>query len=246
MQRSAVILGLPVIDISEGSEIGIATRIVIDPTERCIAALVIDDGQWYLGAKLLPFAAIAGLGESAITIISKNSIMPIENAPALKQLLCADIAIIGTKVLTKAGQMQGTAKEIMIDTAGNIVACEIEEVSGEIKNIPIERILTFGKKVIIIADEPQSIITTTKVATFQQLSIPETEVSTTISEVNNDDFGKRTDDKQRRNLLGKHASRRIETNNGVVIVEQGEEISEAVLQKAKLAGKFAELSINIQ
>ncbi|HWQ61165.1 MAG TPA: photosystem reaction center subunit H, partial [Negativicutes bacterium] len=49
----------------------------------------------------------------------------------------------------------------------------------------------------------------------------------------------------RKYLLGKKANRRIETDNGVVIVEKDGEITEEVIQKAKLAGKFVELSMSI-
>ena len=40
--------------------------------------------------------------------------------------------------------------------------------------------------------------------------------------------------------------RRITTDNGIVIVESGADITEEVLQKAKLANKFVELSMNVQ
>lgn len=242
MKKSVDIIGLPVIDISEGNEIGTVSKIVINPTEGSVAALVIDDGKWYLGAKLLPFAEIAGFGESVITIISNSAILSIENAPALEQLLCIDVAIIGTKVLTKAGRIEGTVKEIAIDINGKIIVCEIENLNGEISNIPVERILTFGKKVLIIANEADIIST---VPNPQGLSMYQPKNATTVKDNTNDD-AKKSDEKQRKYLLGKQASRRIETNNGVVIVEQGGEISEEILQKAKLAGKFVELSMNIQ
>ncbi|MPM34775.1 hypothetical protein SDC9_81362 [bioreactor metagenome] len=61
-----------------------------------------------------------------------------------------------------------------------------------------------------------------------------------------DESAKKFDDRHRKYLLGKKASRRIETDNGMIIVDQGGEITEEVLQKAKLAGKFVELSMNIQ
>lgn len=247
MKKSVEIIGLPIIDISEGNEMGTVARIVINPTEGSVAALVIDDGKWYRGAKLLPFAAIAGLGESAITIISDSAILPIEDVPALEQLLCTDVAIIGTKVLTKAGRIQGTVKEIIIDITGKIIACEIEELNGDISNIPVDRILTFGKKVLIITDETEI---TTETVNSQKLSKPEIKsdvnVKESTKESTSDDSAKKFDEKQRKYLLGKQASRRIETDNGVVIIEQGGEISEEVLQKAKLAGKFVELSMNIQ
>jgi len=55
-----------------------------------------------------------------------------------------------------------------------------------------------------------------------------------------------TEERHRRFLLGKKAARRIATDNGIVIVEAGADITEEVLQKAKLANKFIELSMNVQ
>ena len=56
---------------------------------------------------------------------------------------------------------------------------------------------------------------------------------------------KATEERHRRFLLGKKASRDIVADNGTVIVKSGEAITEAVLQKAKMANKFIELSMNI-
>ena len=238
MKKIEDIIGLPVVDIREGSEIGTVKKVVINPIEGSIAALVIDDGTWYLGAKLLPFTEIAGLGESAITIISSDSILTVENAPALEQLLRTDVAIIGTKVLTKSGHFEGTVKEILIDKTGKITVCEIEELNGAISTIPTQRVLTFGKKVLLIADESE-----VNTATDPEVIAAPAAVE---KEATNDDSAKKFDEKQRKYLLGKQASRRIETDNGILIVEQGGEINDEVLQKAKLAGKFVELSMNIQ
>ena len=60
-----------------------------------------------------------------------------------------------------------------------------------------------------------------------------------------DALAKMFEEKQRKYMLGKRASRRIDAENGVIVIEQGEEITETVLQKAKLAGKFVELSMSI-
>jgi len=282
MKKSVDIIGLPVIDISEGTEIGTVTKLIINPTEGTVAALVIDAGTWY--PKLLPFSKISGIGESALTIISNNDMLTVDSSPDLLQLLIAEIAIIGTKVLTKTGDFQGIVKEIFIEMSGKIADCEVEEPNGQVITIPAEKILTFGKKVLIIGEntevstaatptlslttnpitaestpEPTPIIETIPepVATPEivEVALPEIKVPEEIpaavttkpaKENSNDDSARKFDEKQRKYLLGKQASRRIETDNGVVIVEQGGEINEEVLQKAKLAGKFVELSMNIQ
>ena len=55
---------------------------------------------------------------------------------------------------------------------------------------------------------------------------------------------KPVEDRRRAMLLGKKAARTITADNGEVIVESGAEITEEVLQKATLANKFIELTMN--
>ena len=57
---------------------------------------------------------------------------------------------------------------------------------------------------------------------------------------------KAADERHRRFLLGKKALKTITTDKGIVIVEAGADITEEVLQKAKLANKFIDLSMNVQ
>lgn len=252
MKKSVDILGLPVISITEGSELGKTKALVINPVQGTVAAVVIDDGKWYLGAKLLAFSAITGLGESVITVENSNSIVPVTTAPELEKLLAADVKVIGAKVLTKAGRIEGKVTEIAIDDAGKIVSCEIEQTSGDITHLAAQRVLTFGKDVLIVADNDVAVPVAAATTTTAVPAAPVTPASAASApakpaqgEEAGDDSAKKFDEKQRKYLLGKKANRRIETDNGVVIVESGGEITEEVIQKAKLAGKFVELSMSI-
>lgn len=258
------IVGLPVISINEGQELGKVKDLVINPTGGSVAALIIDDGKWYFGAKLLPFSAVSGIGEYAVTVDSSNQIVNVNNAPDLEQLLIADIKVIGAKVLTKDGFIQGKVNEIMVDADGKI-SCEVEDDKGETTNIDSDKILTFGKSVIIVTDKDEvgaktvveaNPATSVKAAPVlkaqpsQQTQVHSAEISAPQNEYEKenaaDDSAKKFDEKHRKYLLGKKAGKRIETDNGMLIIEQGGEITEEVLQKAKLAGKFVELSMNIQ
>lgn len=240
MKKSIDILGLPVISITEGSELGTTKSLVINPAQGAVAAIVVDDGKWYLGAKLLPFAAVAGLGEYAVTVESSASVVPVSAAPDLEKLLAASVNVIGAKVLTKAGRIEGKVNEIVIDETGKIASCEIEETGGEISHIPAQRVLTFAKDVLIVADGDAAPAPAKPAAPWQPVA-----AAAPAAPEAGDDSAKKFDDKQRKYLLGKKATRRIDTENGVVIVEQGGEITEEVIQKAKLAGKFVELSMSI-
>lgn len=300
MKRSAEILGLSIISINEGEELGTVKDFVIDPAGGSIVAMVVEDGKKYYAAKLLPFSAVVGLGEYAVTVESSSNIVAVTAVPEYEKLLSVDIKVVGTKVLTKTGQIQGKVTEIIVDESGKIITCEIEEMSGQISNIPSEQVITFGKDVLIVtgneiiasaqkksesiaapeapvieevesAVEPEPIVEPVQPVQPEILAEPVAEPALVIAPepapvepeptlqpeivpepepvleepIKAPDKPK-ADDRHRKYLLGKKASRRIETDNGVVIVEQGGEITEEVLQKAKLAGKFVELSMNVQ
>lgn len=265
MKKSVEIIGQPVISITEGKEFGNVRELLINHSNGTVAALVIDDGKWYLGAKLLPFAAIAGLGEYAVTINNSGDILTVVDRPEFAGLFEAGIKVIGTKVLTKGGKIQGKINEFEVDNSGKISACEMEKPDGEVVQVAAQNIVTFGKEVLIISDNEdtaaipetnkEEIVPDAAKQTVApvEAEIPAQQVETPVvpaEEVKEpapvDDSAKKFDDKHRKFLLGKKAARRIETDNGMVIVEQGGEITEEVLQKAKLAGKFVELSMNIQ
>ena len=257
MKKSVDILGLPIISITEGKEFGKAKALVINPATGAVAALAIDDGKWYLGAKLLPFSAITGVGEYAITIENSSSVTLYSDNQELEKLLIAEIEVIGTKVLTKTGRILGKVNEIIVDLSGKITACEVEGTNGDITHLPTERVLTFGKEVLIVSETDEPIAQAAATVTAPKVEfvpiapaptaepapapVKEAEAATETT----DESGKKFDDKHRKFLLGKKANRRIETDNGMIIVEQGGEITEEVIQKAKLAGKFVELSMSI-
>jgi len=52
------------------------------------------------------------------------------------------------------------------------------------------------------------------------------------------------EERQRQYLLDRKAAKRIETETGEVVIEEGETITEEVMDKAKATGKFSELSMN--
>lgn len=56
--------------------------------------------------------------------------------------------------------------------------------------------------------------------------------------------GDKVDDKRRTMLLGKKATRTITADNGEVVVNEGAEITEEVLHRARIANKYIELSMN--
>ncbi len=350
MKKSLEILGLPVISITEGRELGMSKSLLIDAKNGTVAAITIEDEDWYRGVKLLPYSSVIAIGSDAVTVTGSDKILTLEDAGDYESMLDANIKIIGTKAITMSGTIQGKVSEIFIGENGKIEKCEIEAADGSLSEITAEQVSIFGKQVTVIeaesekktellnrikqddankpapqidpepeiaapapepepvavpepeitlepaAPEPEPVIEeTVPEPVVEETVVPEVEAETiaetapepvveepvaeetpkteavvegpvieTVPEPVIEETveaapepvaeepakeNKKSDpitDRHRRFLLGKTATRQIVSENGVVVVEQGETVTEAILQKASMTNKFIELSMNVQ
>ena len=153
MKSIREIIGLSLICVKEGLEYGHIKDVLFDPANGRIKYLIVDDGQWYLGAKLLPFEKVMGIGTDVITVESQENIVPFIQAQDALDLIKRDVKIIGSKVYTQKGEYIGEVKECSVcEQDGSISMCEL---SGKEHSITINAsdILTYGKGVIIISGD---------------------------------------------------------------------------------------------
>ena len=150
MKKSVEIIGLPVISITEGRELGMSKSLLIDAPNGSVAAITIEDEDWYRGVKLLPYSSVIAIGEDAVTITNSENILTLEDAGDYEAMMDANIKIIGTKAITKSGTIQGKVVEIYIGDNGKIEKCEIEGHDGSLSEIVSEQISIFGKQVTVI------------------------------------------------------------------------------------------------
>lgn len=340
MKKSVDILGLPVISITEGRELGMSKTLLIDAPNRVVAAITIEDEDWYRGVKLIPYDNVIAVGEDAVTINNSENILTLDAAGDFETLLDDNIRVIGTKAITRSGVIQGTISEIFIGEDGSIEKCEITTPEGMASEVTADQVSIFGKEVTVISPEGDAgkksdaaaapaapavtapadpapaaepvIEETPAVEAAPVAAMPVIEESAPVAEVApvveppmeeaapvaapaapaeepaptaapampepepapapvahpamavvedpapaepapaaaepaEDKSAERVnEDRHRRFLLGKKATRTIKMDNGVVIVEAGADITEEVLQKAKLGNKFIELSMSAQ
>lgn len=298
MKRSEELLGLSVISIEDGKEIGRVSDFVINPAKGLVEFLIIDNGFRYMGIKILPFKMVEGVGEYAVTILSSTSITDLSEEPEVNELLEKNVRVKGTKVLTKKGKLIGNVSEFIIDddNEGKIAECEVAPMNGagSIGFIDSEHIITFGKDVLVISDdaemtppspqgprqegkEPDALLQD-ETADLDSLAaqpvdpaVPGEQAGETDEDQADDnpvqgadtqaadtqavdqqpaekqeqsEAAKLFEERQRQYLLGRKVSKRIETESGELVAEEGETITGELLDKAKAAGKFTELSMN--
>ena len=303
MKKSVEILGLPIISITEGRELGMSKTLLIDAKNGTVAAITIEDEDWYRGVKLIPYESVIAIGDDAVTVTNSENILTLDDAGDYEQLLDDNIRIIGTKAITKSGSIQGKISELYIGDDGKIEKCEITAPDGTTSDVTADQISIFGKRVTVIGpssekkNEPVASPAPAAAAPAKEAPAPEAPAKEAVAakepaapkaEVKPDlpkaaaekpaakpapapaapkapekpaapapkpapkadpkqaAADKATEERHRRFLLGKKATRTIKMDNGIVIVEEGQDITEEVLQKAKLANKFIELSMNVQ
>ena len=350
MKKSVEIIGLPIISITEGRELGMSKSLLIDAKNDKVAAITIEDQDWYRGVKLLPYESVIAIGEDAVTITSSDSILTLEDAGDYENMLDDNIRVIGTKAITRSGTIEGCVSEIFVGDNGKIEKCEITKKDDSKDEVTSNQISIFGKQVTVIdpdneekktvipeqpvqqqapaqpaapqepAAKPQAPAPQAHDHAAEEKEAAEKKAAEEKAEAEKEaaeekaaeekakaekeaaekkaaeekakaekeaaekkaaeekakaekeaaekkaaeekakaaakpeqkqpaghaPADKAAEDRRRRFLLGKKAARRITTDNGIVIVEAGADITEEVLQKAKLANKFIELSMNIQ
>lgn len=299
MKKSIEIIGLPVISITEGRELGMSKTLLIDAKNGTIAAITIEDEDWYRGVKLLPYSSVIAIGEDAVTVTNSENILTLEDAGDYEAMMDANIKIIGTKAITKSGTIQGKVVEIYVGENGKIEKCEIEGRDGSLSEISSEQISIFGKQVTVIdsdlekkteliapkapaaaveapkaeakpAEAPKSEVPKAEPAKVEAPKAEEKEVKPAEpkaapapapapkaepkqeakpapkADPSIQMADKATEERHRRFLLGKTVTRKITTDSGVVLVNEGDTVTEEVLQKVKIANKFIDLSMNVQ
>ncbi|NLI91780.1 MAG: hypothetical protein GX434_06100, partial [Peptococcaceae bacterium] len=109
----------------------------------------------YLGARLIAFEDILGLGDYALIISDSGVIQDVAHNPLAIELLQKDVKIIGSQVLTTKGCLIGQVTEFMIEEeTGRISACQITNPQGNINQVKCDRVITYGKEIILIDDNP--------------------------------------------------------------------------------------------
>ncbi|MDD6597884.1 PRC-barrel domain-containing protein [Anaerovibrio sp.] len=298
MKKSIEIIGLPVISITEGRELGMSKTLLIDAKNGTIAAITIEDEDWYRGVKLLPYSSVIAIGEDAVTVTNSENILTLEDAGDYEAMMDANIKIIGTKAITKSGTIQGKVVEIYVGDNGKIEKCEIEARDGSLSEITSEQISIFGKQVTVIDSdlekkteliapkapaaaveapkaeekpaeepkaepakaeapkaepkqeakpaEPKAAPAPAPKAEPKQEAKPAPKAEAPKADPSIQMADKATEERHRRFLLGKTVTRKITTDSGVVLVNEGDTVTEEVLQKVKIANKFIDLSMNVQ
>lgn len=160
MKKTQEIIGLPIISISDGIEVGRVKNVITNAAKGAIDYLVVDSGIQILSAKIIPTVNILGIGEYAVTIENEEAINDLSKIPAAIELLQKNIQVSGTKVLTKKGRLIGEVGDIYVDENDNCNILGLEYIADithkKIRIIPRTSVITLGKNLVVVTENVES------------------------------------------------------------------------------------------
>ncbi len=268
--RSAEIKGLAVFSITDGKEIGKVKDLLINPDRKAVDYLIVEIPNWYFGSHVIAFNVAVGIGKDAVMVESGSALKELNLEPASIELVERGIRLVGSRVLTRKGVIIGKIAEYYVNVDnGQISGCELADNENNIKGIiPSSAALTFGKDALVVDNNIDNQLLQSiddydeevnlpggEVIVAEKTDIPlndDVESKAILEEVDaNDDASDRDktvklfEQRQREYLLGRAAKNNIKDANGSIIVQKGEVITQDIIEKVTLAGKFKELMLDV-
>ncbi|MGZ0086577.1 PRC-barrel domain-containing protein [Caldibacillus thermoamylovorans] len=256
MKASAQIIGLPIISIADGTQIGTVKNFVINPDKGSVDFLTVEHEDVQVSLKAIPFKKIVGIGEFAVTVASGHDVIDLSEIPIANQLVNKQIRIKQTKAITRKGQLLGEVQEFFLnEETGEIIGVSVRLENGEAV-LPSAQVLTYGKEMLIVADDAQTAL----LSDAAQLIGPDDGESGTeesdISEqmqamtetAENVEALESLREKQVAFLSGKRLTKDIYDMNGELLFQAGTVLREEDVRKAQEAGPsvIVDVSMNIE
>ena len=154
MKKSKEIIGSPVISIADGVQIGTIKGLIVNPQQKSVELLLLDEKSGGPELKGIPFRSAEAVGDFAVTIEDKGVLIDMMKVGILQELIEMGVDVIGTKVITKKGKYLGDVSEYAVDTVTGKFAefYYMSEGKAE-KTIMVENVITIGKEVLVVGEE---------------------------------------------------------------------------------------------
>lgn len=245
MKKTKEIEGLPVISITKVTNLGRARGLLINPERGAADFVLVEPENRLAECRVIPIDRVIGIGEDALTVENDNDVQPLSASAEARRLAEVDVRIIGSRVMTDKGKIVGVISEIAIDEdTGKITGCEWvpsdqDKPAGVIAG---DSVLTYGQDLTVVRHDFMNSLRTS----FSQGIVAKSTPSPSAAGAGAPDGDplKYFEEQQKQHLLGRKVTAEIKGNNGEIIAEKGQVITQEVIDRALAHDKFVELTLN--
>jgi uncharacterized protein YrrD len=156
LRKARDLIGLPVLAVDSGKQVGNAKDLLIDPTWH-IMGIVLDTKYWFSSLRYVEKTNIIACGEDAITIPNENAIHKLDDDINLYAFIGRNGGIKGLPVITVGGHQLGMVEDVYLeqDWGKQIVGYELSEgflsdVRDGRKWLPLPKQAIRGEDAIIV------------------------------------------------------------------------------------------------
>ena len=154
MRRGREIVGLPVIKLSTGKELGIVSDLSWNHDQRKIKSISLDPGGVVSRREPINIDDIAFMGPDAVTVVDEATTGRKTDSDSDKSIG----TVAGVLVVTDTGRNLGTLQDLVFDDNGELLVGY--EVSGGLVGdfisgrevLPPEAVLAWGVEAVVVSD----------------------------------------------------------------------------------------------
>lgn len=151
------LLDMPVFSLNEAEAIGLVKNIIIDPAEKCLLALAVDNRGWYRDVRVIPAGKIRSIGEDVINIDEKQSAKRAVNLPRIVENMHKPCSLVGSRIITDDGQVLGRVEHFFLNREGGAISRLQVSPGGLLDrllvghiSIPAAYVMTIGAEAIVV------------------------------------------------------------------------------------------------
>lgn len=159
MHKGSDLIGKVIVTYDTGERVERVLDLLFDQDSNQLLGILVDEGGWLSGARVVTLQNVQAIGPSAVVIPSKSAIAKSKKIPEIKQILKRNNVLKGTRIMTTDGRDLGTMVDLYFSEKTGAV--EGYEVSGGLfadiysgrSFVPAPRTLNIGEDVAFVPPE---------------------------------------------------------------------------------------------
>ncbi len=130
MEKKSTIVGMQMMAITEGTDLGVVSSLIIDAAAKRVTHLVLDNEKGMLGYNMAaPVEKVIGVGRDFLTVLTSADLVQVWTVSEGLGHCMLDGELVGLTVISSAGNIEGKISEFAfnIPGSGNIEEYTMEE-----------------------------------------------------------------------------------------------------------------------
>lgn len=128
MRRAREIIGLPVIDIEAGKQLGTVKDLLID-RDWSLRGVLLETKRWFSSLRYIVWENVVSVGKDAVTVPNEQCVRQLDETNDWLSLLNGSYKLKGLPVITVDGQQLGWVEDVYLEEqlGKKVLGCELSD-----------------------------------------------------------------------------------------------------------------------